>query len=177
MPKSMTHGWFLTTKHREAQKKHQEGAGDDEDPHEEDLGVEALVELDDLDGLVEDGVEVEVALGVPVGQVDAEADGAAGEGVGRHERVGHRRLLLRLHGLLVADGGEVLSEEKRFIRTCNTVSPSLILSPRGKLLGLSFSEYLNVVAPFHGVAEGGVHVLNHKVLLPLISAAENASLI
>ena len=65
----MTDEWFqwsLTTKHREAQKKHEECAGDDEDPHEEDLCVEALVELDDLHGLVEDGVEEEVALGVPV---------------------------------------------------------------------------------------------------------------
>ena len=104
----------LTSKHREAQKKHEEHSGYEEDPHEEDLGVEALVELDDLHGLVEDGVEVEVALCVPVGQVDAEPDGAAGEGVGRHERVRHRRLLLGLHRLLVGDGGEVLWEERAF---------------------------------------------------------------
>ena len=55
----------LTSQHREAQKKHEEGSGDHEHPHEEHLRVEALVELDDLHGLVEDGVEVEVALGVP----------------------------------------------------------------------------------------------------------------
>ena len=138
----------LTLKHREAQKKHEQTSGDHEDPHEEHLRVEALVELDDLHGLVEDGVEVEVALGVPVrgqvdvllilsytfeldscsrskrvrksnltfkrldstlpvGQVDAETDGAAGEGVGRHERVRHGGLLLRLHCLLVGDRRKV----------------------------------------------------------------------
>ena len=56
----------LTPKHRVAQKKHEECNGDHEDPHEEHLRVEAFVELDDLHGLIEDGVEVEVALGVPV---------------------------------------------------------------------------------------------------------------
>ena len=57
---------MLTTKHREAQKKHEQRASGHEDPHEEHLRVEALVELDDLHSLVEHGVEVEVALGIPV---------------------------------------------------------------------------------------------------------------
>ena len=47
----------------------------------------------------------------PVGQVDGEADGAAGKGVGRDEGVGDGGLLLGLHGLLVGDGGEVLDVE------------------------------------------------------------------
>jgi hypothetical protein len=47
-----------------------------------------------LDGFVEDRVKEEVALDVPVGQVDGQADRAAGEGVGGNEGVGDGGFLL-----------------------------------------------------------------------------------
>ena len=44
-----------------------------------------------------------------------------------------------------------------------------------QIVSFSIKMYLNVVGPLHGVAEGGVHVLNHKVLLSLIPVAEDGS--
>ena len=59
------------------QKKQQDCHGHHRHVHEEHLGVKAItLELDDLDGLIEHGVKEEVALGVPIGQVDGQADRA-----------------------------------------------------------------------------------------------------
>ena len=57
--------FFFTWGELSDKKKREDCDGDHEDVHEEDLGVEALVELHDLDGLIEHGVEEEVALQIP----------------------------------------------------------------------------------------------------------------
>ena len=85
------------------EKKHEEDGSHDGDVHEEGLHVEALVKLDDLDSLVEDGVHEEVSSGVPVyvGEVDGQTDGTTGESVSGNEGVGYGGLLLGLHGLQI----------------------------------------------------------------------------
>ena len=46
-----------------------------------------------LDGLIEDGVEEEVAFKIAVGKVDGQTDGASGKGISGNERVGNCGLL------------------------------------------------------------------------------------
>jgi hypothetical protein len=91
-----------------AEKKQQNYRAGHRHIEKEGLRVESLVKLHNLDGLVEDGIDEEVAGGVPVLEVDGETDGTAGECVGRDEGVGDGGLLLGLHHLGVGDGGEVL---------------------------------------------------------------------
>merc|ERR1711915_448333 len=72
---------FLAGEIVEAKKKTQNSQSENANVHEESLGIETLVELDNLDGLIEHGVDEEVACGVPVVEVDSESDGATSEGV------------------------------------------------------------------------------------------------
>ena len=102
---------LLTGEKIEDKKKTQDGESEDADIHKEGLGVETLIKLDNLDSLIEDGVDEEVAGGVSVVKVDGQTDGAAGEGVSGDEGVGHGGLLLGLDTLDVVDGGEVLEVE------------------------------------------------------------------
>ena len=101
----------LTGEKIEDKKKQEDGGTEDADVHEEGLGVEALIKLHDLDGLVEDRINEEVAGSVAVVEVDGQTDGTSGECVSWDEGVGNCCLLLGLDGLDVVDGGEVLEVE------------------------------------------------------------------
>ena len=101
----------LTGKMAEDKKKTQGSRSEDGKIHEEGLRVKSLVELDNLDGLIEHGVDEEVAGGVPVVEVYGEADGTTSEGVSRDERVSNGGLLLGLDGLNIVQGREVLEVE------------------------------------------------------------------
>ena len=101
----------LTGEKIEDKKKQEDSSTEDADVHEEGLGVEALIKLHDLDGLVEDRINEEVAGGVAVVEVDGQTDGTSGECVSWDEGVGHCGLLLALDILHVVDGGEVLEVE------------------------------------------------------------------
>ena len=94
----------LTGEIVEAKKKTQNSQTEDTDIHEECLCIESFVELDNLDGLVEHGVDEEVTGGVPVVEVDSETNGATSECVSGDEGVGNCGLLLRLHGLDIVEG-------------------------------------------------------------------------
>lgn len=101
----------LTGKMAEDKKKTQGSRSEDGKIHEEGLRVKSLVKLDNLDGLIEHGVDEEVAGGVSVVEIYGEADGTTSEGVSRDERVSNGGLLLGLDGLNIVQGREVLQVE------------------------------------------------------------------
>ena len=104
-------GEHLTGEKVEDKKKTQDGQSKDADIHEESLGVKTLIKLDNLDGLIEDRVNEEVASSISVVKVDGQSNGSASEGISGDEGVGHGGLLLGLDTLGVVDGGEVLEVE------------------------------------------------------------------
>lgn len=91
-----------------AEKKQKNNSSPQGDIHEKGLSIKSFIKLNNLNSLIEHGINEHVSEAVSVLQVDHKTDGATGKCVGRNEGVSDSCLLLRFDDLVVGNGGEVL---------------------------------------------------------------------